>query len=506
MALKTNSSFSDGFTQGFGLVANVKDRQLKRDQLTATQADSDRKFGLDQERVTNLKAFQDASIQNDADNNVLRAQTATITAKNQQLIAQNQGIVAETNLVKTAIEKQKQDRLNDPNSLESQKLQSDIDNVQAGTAAKTDNLRASQDAVVLSDIYNLTQGKSEYSNNDIQQFIAKVDTLSGGRFDPKSMVSQVGLESPKVIAGFMQQLAEGDEVDMSPEVLRAVSSGLNLGSSRSKGKVVDSSFMNAPAHMQKGNYVVSEQGLLSGSAARTTNPDGTFTDGISGTLFVELADRDDPNNTTYYFPPTTENRSSTTPTPLVLTMDEVAQTMAANSHMINNVGPSIRPLARQAKMQQLFGDNKGNNGVEKFETRVAAIIETNRKAIQNGGNVTSLMGMTAEHAALSREQMLDPAKMSRMKRLVEDEILFGVPAEPKVAKVKRWLAKTESALSQQSVPQSEGSATLGAIVGDNWNPQLISNLNGFFDVKDGQTFITDEAALTAELKQLGYWN
>ena len=70
MALKTNSSFSDGFTQGFGLVANVKDRQLKRDQLTATQADSDRKFGLDQERVTNLKAFQDASIQNDADDNV----------------------------------------------------------------------------------------------------------------------------------------------------------------------------------------------------------------------------------------------------------------------------------------------------------------------------------------------------------------------------------------------------------------------------------------------------
>ena len=166
MALKTNSSFSDGFTQ---------------------------------ERVTNLKAFQDASIQNDAADNVLRAKTATITAKNQQLIAQNQGIVAETNLVKTAIEKQKQDRLNDPNSLESQKLQSDIDNVQAGTAAKTDNLRASQDAVVLSDIYNLTQGKSEYSNNDIQQFIAKVDTLSGGRFDPKSMVSQVGLELRKVM-------------------------------------------------------------------------------------------------------------------------------------------------------------------------------------------------------------------------------------------------------------------------------------------------------------------
>jgi hypothetical protein len=43
-------------------------------------------------------------------------------------------------------------------------------------------------------------------------------------------------------------------------------------------------------------------------------------------------------------------------------------------------------------------------------------------------------------------------------------------------------------------------------VGDNWNPQLISNLNSFFDVKDGQTFITDEAALIAELKQLGYWN
>ena len=506
MALKTNSSFSDGFTQGFGLVANVKDRQLKRDQLTATQADSDRKFGLDQERVTNLKAFQDASIQNDAADNVLRAQTATITAENQRLIAQNQGIVAETNQVKTAIEKQKQDRLNDPNSLESQKFQSDIDDVKAGTAAKTDNLRASQDAVVLSTIYDSALGNSEYTDSDIKKFIDGASQLEGGRFDPANMVTKAGLESPKVIAGFMQQLAEGNEVDMSPEVLRAVSNGLNLGSSRSRGMVVDSSFKNAPANMQKGNYVVSEQGLLSGSAVRTRNPDGSFSDALSGTMYVKLADRDDPDNQVYYFPPTTENRSSTTATPLTLTMDEVAQTMAANSHMINSIGPAIRPLARLSKIQGEFGDNKGNNGVADFNTHVANILETNRKAIQNGGNVTSLMGMTAEHAALSREQMLDEGKMKIMKDLIEDQTLFGVPAEPEVAKVKRWLAETEKNLNLQQVPQSNGSATLASIVGDNWNPQLISNLNSFFDVKDGQTFITDEAALIAELKQLGYWN
>jgi hypothetical protein len=320
------------------------------------------------------------------------------------------------------------------------------------------------------------------------------------------MVSQVGLESPKVIAGFMQQLAEGNEVDMSPEVLRAVSNGLNLGSSRSRGMVVDPSFKNAPANMQKGNYVVSEQGLLSGSAVRTRNPDGSFSDALSGTMYVKLADRDDPDNQVYYFPPTTENRSSTTATPLTLTMDEVAQTMAANSHMINSIGPALRPLARTAKIQEDFGDNAGNNGVADFNTHVANILETNRKAIQNGGNVTSLMGMTAEHAALSREQMLDEGKMKIMKDLIEDQTLFGVPAEPEVAKVKRWLAETEKNLNLQQVPQSNGPATLASIVGDNWNPQLISNLNSFFDVKDGQTFITDEAALIAELKQLGYWN
>ena len=506
MALKTNSSFSDGFTQGFGLVNSVKDRQLKKDSLEqqAVNDAADRQYKSDtldlkKQDGRDLKLFREESVKTDRLNNKDRNVTAGITANTARL-------TAETQAAKAATERLKQEQLTDENSLESQNLQADINSKTAATAIKTDNLRASQDAVTLSEIYNLTQGRSQYSDSDIQGFNNKMEQLKGGRFDPSLMVTQVGLDSPKVISGFLQQLSEGIEVDMSPEVLRAVGSGLNLGSSRSVGQVVDSSFKNAPTHMQQGNYVVSEQGLLSGNATRVENPDNTFSDGISGTLFVELASRDDPDDITYYFPPTTPHRSSTTQTPLVLTMDEVAQTTAANSHMINKVGPQIRSLAQQAKKQQLFGDNKGNNGVEGFENAVAKIIETNRKAIQNGGNVTSLMGMTEEHAALSREQMLDAGRMAKMKRLVEDEILFGVPAEPKVSKVKKWLAKTESALSQQSVPQSKGSDTLGSIVGDNWNPQLISNLNGFFDVKDGQTFITDEDALIAELKQLGYWN
>ena len=70
----------------------------------------------------------------------------------------------------------------------------------------------------------------------------------------------------------------------------------------------------------------------------------------------------------------------------------------------------------------------------------------------------------------------------------------------------RWLDETKAALSQQTVPQPNNkTANLGQLVGENWNPQLISNLNGYFDVADDQVVITDEKALIQELTQLGYY-
>ena len=505
MALKTNASFSQGFERGFGLMESVRDRQLKQDALDqqAVNDAEDRKYqnetlGLKRQDSKDLKEFRDASTRNDAARIAGQNATALVNAQTAQMTATTAGIKADTELLK-------QKQLTDPDSLESQNLQAQIDEKELANKVGNNNLRAAQDAIVLSDLFNLSQ-QSEFTDAQLAQFQTGVDKLSGGRFDVSNIVTEVAMESPEVIGGFMRQLAEGGDVDMSPKVLRAITHGLKLDQSRNVGQVVDQSFKNAPSWMQKGNFVVTQQDFMSGTAKRVQNIDKTFTDGLSGSLFVKLEDRANPDNVTYYFPPITENRRSTDATSLVLNLDETTQALAADANLIRTVGPKIRQQTRSALIQKNYGDNAGNNGVKDFQEDVNARLETNRKAIQGGGNVTSLMGMTAEHLELSREQMLDAAAMAKMKRHIEDELLFGVPAEPEQAKAMRWLDETKAALSQQTVPQPNNkTANLGQLVGENWNPQLISNLNGYFDVADDQVVITDEKALIQELTQLGYY-
>jgi len=185
-------------------------------------------------------------------------------------------------------------------------------------------------------------------------------------------------------------------------------------------------------------------------------------------------------------------------------MQDIDKPLAGSAYLIQQVGPEIKPAVKQARIKAKFGDDKGDNGVEKFEARVAAILESNRKAIQNGANAENVYSTSPEFSALTREQQLSAPEMAKMKRRIEEQILFGAREEPTQTRARKWLKETYSLLASAPIPNNK--ETLGSLIKDDqWSPQLISALAPYYDKDDeGNVVITDSNALTAELVKKGY--
>ena len=94
--------------------------------------------------------------------------------------------------------------------------------------------------------------------------------------------------------------------------------------------------------------------------------------------------------------------------------------------------------------------------------------------------------------------------MARMKRRIEEQILFGAREEPTQTRARKWLSETYSALV--SAPTPDGKNTLSDLINeDQWSPQLISALAPYYDEDDeGNVVMTDPTALTLELVKKGY--
>ena len=150
----------------------------------------------------------------------------------------------------------------------------------------------------------------------------------------------------------------------------------------------------------------------------------------------------------------------------------MAQAAAGTSYYIQQVGPAIKPVVKQARIMAKFGNDSGDNGVATFNQRVTAELESNRKAIQNGASTSNFI----VDQALTKEQALSEEQMAKMKSNIEERILFGAQVQPKQVMVNKWLDETKAALTQQKIPVSKNKFfSLSSIPDEDWSPQLISN-------------------------------
>ena len=504
MALNKYGGFADGFTQGFGLVNSVIDRQTKKEQLEQAQLNNERDFTAAEDERKKTSEYRASDLAIKSQNSLLDRELKQGQLANQTAQAEINKIKAKSALVTAQMKKTEQDRLGDPNSPESQKLAAEIAAQEAATKSsvastnKTNqetSVSAGQQkrfksALNVDYVWKYSQNSNGlYDNQTLLDVEKKYQENKGtGMFNFGTLSADVHQRGMQEIGTFLQDSAAGLDPIMSPSIKRAFTTALGIDSSAAIGRTIDETFINAPVALQNGNYKIVGQGIHSATVSEGK---------VGGQLFVEVVNAEDPTDKQFYFPPLTESRSYMDSDNIQLNVDDVMSGVAGSAYFIQNVGTAIKPLVKQARILTKYGNDKGDNGVQNFQAEVTKIVETNRKAIQNGSNTESLFG--GVDSSLTREQQLKEPEMAAMKNRIEERLLFGAQEKPRQEEVERWLAETESAL--KGAKFDESGQTLGQIISEEqWSPQLISSLNAQFDGEQP----ANPTELIRELKAKGY--
>jgi hypothetical protein len=184
-------------------------------------------------------------------------------------------------------------------------------------------------------------------------------------------------------------------------------------------------------------------------------------------------------------------------------MGKVNQAVAANTYMLQNVAAKMKPAVKQARILAKFGDNKGDNGNKAFSEQVESILQSNLDAINGGGNTLGLMGMPVALGEDGRPKTMTKEETDKMRRNIEEQLLFGVRPEPMQTRFHKWLKETRAALNDAPTP--DGKSTLKQLIPEEqWSPQLVSALAPYYDRDDQGELKTDTKGLAAELRRKGF--
>lgn len=478
------AGFADGFRSGFGLISDVKDRELKRDQVEADEAYKKRQADdLAEYRKEDLR-IKDAAQTSAAGLDAIRLNTEQTRANTAALAA------------KTA-NKKALDATN-PESIDYMKGMSEIaeneaqrDNYESQAAERNQKLSMDQGALNVQEIANYT-AQSDIQGlgpEELRRISALIDENSSqSSFNLGYLTSPQTARSMAAIQTYMGDMSSGSNPEMTPELRAAFGGALGLTKSAAIGREIDDSFVNAPDWMKNKNLRISGQGLH-----EVGTSDGKA---LSGTLYVLAEDAD--GNMYPYFPPLTAKRNFANNQPLDLEMGEAVQALAGTAHMIQQIGPKLGRDVRAAKIHTMYGGNKD------FDAAVNAKLETIRKGIQSGASPKeSLLAGMNGMANASVSEKLSMTKTDEYRRAIEHDILFGPTDDTSEQfKIQEWFESTSSALAGAPVPKGVDAANLGELMNRSnasFNYQNASILQGYYN-EDGE--IEDSAGLIEQLNLL----
>ena len=478
------AGFADGFRSGFGLISDVKDRELKRDQVEADEAYKKRQADdLAEYRKEDLR-IKDAAQTSAAGLDALRLNTEQTRANTAALAA------------KTA-NKKALDATN-PESIDYMKGMSEIaknnaqeENAQSQADERNQKLDMQQGAMNVQRIYDYHQASkiNGLGPEELQGISDLVDENSSqGSFNLGYLTSPQTARSMASIQTFMGDMASGSNAEMTPELRAAFGGALGLNKSAAIGREIDESFVNAPDWMKGKGLRLKGQGLHEVGSSDGTN--------LTGTLYVLAEDSE--GEAFPYFPPLTATRNFADNKPLNLEFGPVAQVMAGTAHMINDMAPRISRDVRAAKIHTMYGEG----GHAAFDAAVTAKMETVRKGIQSGASPTqgALFGNIGSGTVSEKLAFTDT---DGFRRDIEHELLFGPTDDTSEQfKIADWYDKTKSLLASASLPKGIKAANLGDLMSQRnaeFNYQNASILQGYYD-KDGN--IEDAAGLLDQLKLL----
>ena len=485
------AGFADGFRSGFGLISDVKDRELKRDQIEADQE-------YKRQQASDLSAYREEDLKikragQESDSLLagLRANTARMQAENAKLSGEAALLNAQTSNIKAK-------NATNPESIDYKKGLSEIDenkaqerNYQSQADERLQKVSREKGAINVQEIYNYSiASQTNGLGPDDYERISKLIDENGSQssFNLGYLTSPQTARSMSAVQTFMGDIASGANAEMTPELRAAFGGALGLNKSAAIGRQIDESFINAPDWMKSKGLRIKSQGLH-----EVGSVDGNK---LSGSLYVLAEDKE--GNAYPYFPPLTSKRNFADNQPLELEFGEMAQAMAGTAHMIQQIGPKISRDVRAAKIHTMYGGNKD------FDAAVNAKLETVRRGIQSGASPKeSMLSQQPAMASASVSEKLSMTKTDKYRREIEHEMLFGPTDDTSEQfKIQEWFESTSSALASAPLPKGIKAANLGELMSRSnasFNYQNASILQGYYN-EDGE--IEDAAGLVDQLEKL----
>jgi hypothetical protein len=485
------AGFADGFRSGFGLISDVKDRELKRDQIEADQE-------YKRQQASDLRGYREEDLKIKRSGQESDSLLANLRANTARIQAENAGLSSEAALLNAQTSNIKARNATNPESIDYKKGLSEIDenkaqerNYQSQADERLQKVSRVKGAENVQEIYNYSiASQTNGLGPDDYERISKLIDENGSQssFNLGYLTSPQTARSMSAVQTFMGDIASGSNAEMTPELRAAFGGALGLNKSAAIGRQIDESFINAPDWMKSKGLRIKSQGLH-----EVGSVDGNK---LSGSLYVLAEDKE--GNAYPYFPPLTSKRNFADNQPLELEFGEMAQAMAGTAHMIQQIGPKISRDVRAAKIQTMYGGNKD------FDAAVNAKLETVRKGIQNGASPTdagkwSQSGMA--NAPVSEQVAF--TKTDEYRREIEHEMLFGPTDDTSEQfKIQEWFESTSSALASAPLPKGIKAANLGELMSRSnasFNYQNASILQGYYN-EDGE--IEDAAGLVDQLEKL----
>ena len=516
------TGFTDGFRTGYGLVSDVKDRELKKTQLENAQSNADRNFGAAEEDRKSTAAYRAED---------LRIKNINAGADAEYKLGQLgiQKTTADTANISATTAQTKLNNLSDKTSIEYLEAEANIAAKNAATAssvASTNKTNQENDVAIANNVStqaairldNLTKHlgvrgnrTSEATQSLIQQVM---EDNEGTQFDITSMFTDATQRGFQETQALFQDMSAGLNPVPSNAALEAISQGLGINKSAGIGRQITSDFVNAPEWMHDKGLVIESQGLYSASTELYKDSAGQSKNNLKGDLYVWTKDASGEEYP--YFPPVTANRQTIDQKSLALDLTEVVQGLSAKAYMVNALAPQLKQPTELARIKARYGNKSDPSGVEAFQQRVTAKVNSTISAIKKGANTINFMGVSPDMSKLPAGTDLDEAGVAELSRNIEQEMLWGVPKESGLDRVQAWIETTTPILKSAPIPEGyvksiqTSNPNIGAISvltdiipEEKWSPQLLSALNGYFDQdkKTGVITITDEEALTRFLNK-----
>lgn len=429
-------SFADGFQKGFGLIQKTinddRDAKIREKQLADNAAYRNEQLDLSRERNRMTEDANEAA-QKYRDDSLAEQ-------KRQFGIREARG----------ASEFEAGQEARDA-SARTGELNAQTANLNASTRASAEGRQAAQDRLLrdgqlitqLNEIAQLPiEQQSQYDDFVSQAF---KDLKGSKALDLDVMMRSDFKEYGAELAGAMQKIGAGDDVELTSSMLAAVTDTLDIKNSALIGKEIDASFTNASTEMQAGGYTVEDitvadikqDGSTFGAdlAVKVRGPDGTIS---------------------YYYPPLTEFRGGAS-SPLSLEFDQTMQAIAGRSYMMNEMKNNVlfTQQVEKQRIREFGGEDKLTAEVRTETDRIYGLIkDANTEANSALSNETN--------GVISVGESIPEIKANRqlVKDRVRSQLLYGKSTASEVSDSETFLDNVRSALQEATIVMpTESSAT-----------------------------------------------